>query len=340
MRIARRMNEQTPKTMSLGIVGKIKIGEKVDMGGGKSRPASLDYFRPDAPEQYMDFFRKVYGERPTKITVVFLSNDINEAVRNFYELRDGEGKRLAYGDGNTFYVATKQADNAIKDVVMEPENPQQWMNEVEKKSGQKWRERLVLRFAIPAIPVLGFWEFSTHGSESTIPQILGAVDTMQQMAGRIAGIPFDLIVEKKRSDKSGSKSVYTTVKIVANISAESAEIVRNLPMQFGAILTEQKVLELSAASHRETEPTYTPQQEHDAVEVEYFEAGETAAETADREFKKLRLEKIEDFTQAARFILKMADKDVRQICAEKLGDLAQSRGYQYDKANGIYRMPK
>lgn len=332
MRIARRINEQPEKTASLGVVGKIKIGEKVETTPGKSRPVSLDYFKPDAPEQYARFFSEYYGGKPTKITVVFLSNDMNEVCRNFYELRDGEGKRLAYGDGNTFFVATRQGDNTVKDVVVTPENPQSWMDETEKRAGGKWRERLILRFAIPALPLLGVWEFSTHGSGSTIPNIIGTIDTMQQMAGRIAGIPFDLIIEKVKSDKAGSKSVYPVVKIIPNISPESAEIVRGLPMQLGAILTQKKIAQLSTG-----EPVII---ENGVNETEFEEIEsspkKTAKERAELEFKKFRLETVDDYTLAAAMISKMAEKEVQFICAELLGDAAQRMGFSFDKEKKRY----
>jgi hypothetical protein len=66
------------------------------------------------------------------------------------------------------------------------------------------------------------------------------------MAGRLAGIPFDLIIEKVKSDKAGSKSVYPVVTMVCNISQESAALVRELPMQVGAMLTEQRITQLAS----------------------------------------------------------------------------------------------
>jgi len=334
MRIQRRINEEVQRAGGLGVVGKIKIGELIPTGNGKTRPTSLDYFRPDAPEQYARFFREYYSDKPNKITVVFLSNDMNEVCKNYYELRDGSGGRIAYGDGNTFFVATKQGDNMVKDVVITPQNPKVWMDESEQRSGGKWRERLVLRFAIPAIPVLGVWEFSTHGNNSTIPNIVGTIDTMLEMAGRIAGIPFDLIVEKVKSDKSGSKSVYPVVKIIPNISPESAEIVRGLPMQLGAILTQEKIVQLSTG-----ETKAIPQHIETVTEYEEFEElpEQTPKERAEAEFNKFALVSVEDYTKAAGLIAKMADKDVRLFCAEMLGDAAQKAGYSFDHQERRYK---
>lgn len=268
MRIKKRYNEATAaKTPGLGTVGHIRIGEKAKNSNGKEYPISLDYFKPDAPEQYMQFFRTAYGDNPKKLTIIFLSNDLNEVCRQFYELRDGSGARLAYGDGKTFYVATKQGDGTVKDVVTEPADPDAWMKAQESTAGKPWRERLVLRFALPQIPILGLWEFSTHGGGSTIPNIVGTVDTMLELAGRIAGIPFDLIVEKVKSDKAGSKSVYPVVSLIPNISQESAYIVRGLPMQLGTILTEEKIGQLSSGEPvQPVEVQETPFAEYEEIE--------------------------------------------------------------------------
>lgn len=329
MRIQRRINQESKKGASLGVVGKIKIGEMVDGKNGK-RPTSIDYFKACAPEQYARFFRDYYSDKPNKITVVFLSNDMNEVCKNFYELRDGSGGRIAYGDGKEFFVATKQGDNQIKDVIIVPQDPQRWMDDMEKTSGSKWKERLVLKFAIPAIPVLGVWEFSTHGTGSTIPNIVGTIDTMLEMAGRIAGIPFDLIVEKVKSDKAGSKSVYPVVKIIPNISPESAEVVRGLPMQLGAILTQEKILKLSNGGTIEANEIADKTTDIEFEEINLVEL--PAIDRANAVFKKFSLKLVSDYTNAARHIASMQDKEAQIICAEMLGDEAQKNGYSFDKS--------
>lgn len=276
MRIVRRIDQQAAKPASLGTVGHIRIGEKAVSQNGKEYPTSLDYFKPDAPEQYVQFFRAAYGERPAKITITFLSNDVHDVCRQFYELRDGSGGRIAYGDGVTFYVATKQGDGSVKDVVTVPPDVDKWMKAMETTAGKSWKERLVLKFAIPQIPVLGLWEFSTHGNASTIPNIIGTIDTVFDMAGRLAGIPFDLIIDKVKSDKAQSKSVYPVVTMVCNISQESAALVRELPMQVGAMLTEQRINQLASGDTRAT-IVHEDQPKESEPFTEYEEVSEPAA---------------------------------------------------------------
>lgn len=329
MRIVRRIDQAPAKVASLGTVGHIRIGEKATNANGKEYPTSLDYFKPDAPEQYLQFFRTAFGDKPAKITITFLSNDIGDVCRQFYELRDGSGGRMAYGNGVTFYVATKQGDGTVKDVVTTPPDVDKWMKAMETTAGKPWRERLVLKFAIPQIPVLGLWEFSTHANNSTIPNIIGTIDTVCEMAGRLAGIPFDLIIEKVKSDKAGSKSVYPVVTMVCNISQESAALVRELPMQVGAMLTEQRIAQLASGEHH-------PQPKEAEPFTEYEDVTETNTPAA--YIAAAQLNNPEQFTDLAGAIAKMPNKVFAKSCAELLGDEAQKRGYRFSREKKAYEI--
>lgn len=249
MRIRKRYKEETQEpAVKLAVVGKIRIGTKSDKG----TPVSLDYFKPDADAQYLQLFTDAYGAEPKSLTITFLSDDLRECCRHYYELRDTKGGRVAYGDGVEFFVATPNG-GAVIDVLHTPEDTDAFMDELAARVNSKWRERLTLRFALPQVPVLGVWQFSTHGSGTTIPNILGTIDLMKNLAGRIVGIPFDLKVEKVKSDKAGSRSVFPIVSLVPNISTESAAIVRSLPVQLGSMLTEKRIAELAAGEHTTTE---------------------------------------------------------------------------------------
>ena len=55
-KIKRRIGEPVAvadelQTVTLNVIGKIKIGEKRKTDAGKEYPASLDYFRPDTQPQ-------------------------------------------------------------------------------------------------------------------------------------------------------------------------------------------------------------------------------------------------------------------------------------------------
>ena len=282
-RIVRNRNDQNPKTVKMAVIGKICIGEKAQTASGKERPIALDYFKARADEQYAKLFREEYSEKPTTIPVVFVSEDMAQSCPCFYELRDGAGKRVANGDGVTFNVATKLNDNTVSDLVVTPPDIDKWMNDLERTSGGKWKEVLVLRFIIPNIPILGVWEFRTGGDDSTIPNIVGTIDTVKAMAGRISGIPFDLSVKIVKSDKAGSSSKYPVVSLVCNISEESARLVKSLPIGTFQTFTENSIRGIGSGEQAVTPTTLSSSDEiaKIAAEVKNILEGVEACNTED-----------------------------------------------------------
>ena len=318
-RIVRSRNDQNPKTVKMAVIGKIKIGEKKPSQNGGERPSAIDYFKPFADGMYEKLFREAYGEKPTTIPVFFVSEDMAQSCPCFYELRDGTGKRVANGDGITFNVATKLSDNTVSDLVVTPPDIDKWMNDLERTSGGKWKEVLVLRFIIPNIPILGVWEFRTGGDDSTIPNIVGTIDTVKAMAGRISGIPFDLSVKIVKSDKAGSSSKYPVVSLVCNISQESAELVKGLPIGTFQTFTENSIKGLGEGA------------KIDNI-VDDWQLIDATPTTID----SFNLTDKESFTAAAHTIAKMKDNEQRKDLAIALADKAQLYGFSWSKEHKQY----
>lgn len=225
MRI-KRENQRT----GIGIVGKIKVGEKHKE---KGYPTSLDYFRVDSDnKEYERLFKEAYGEKPTSIQIIFLSDDINHVCSEFLELRDNSGKVYARGDAKNFEVVVGEAYQKFTEeqLIKKSGSVEQAMENMAKKcnSSTGWRTRLVLRFLIPKIKgLIGEWQFSTHADASSIPQIVSVFDSILQLAGTVRMIPFDLNVKKVKSDKAGSKRNYTVVQLIPNISTENALLLKD-----------------------------------------------------------------------------------------------------------------
>lgn len=202
-RIARRNNQTSAST--LPEVGKIKIGEKHPE---KGYPMSLDYFK--ATGSYANEFYRIYGDKPTKLTVAFISNELSEVCNERYECWD-KGKRWGWGDGETFevwdgsrYVQVDKTSELLK--------------------GKKWDLMLTLRFVLLEMRgVMGYWTFTTKGKETTIPSIVKSFDFVRERANTIVGFPFDLIVEKKKGYNPGEARNYPTVQLVPNFSEATME---------------------------------------------------------------------------------------------------------------------
>lgn len=94
-RIKRNVAEER---LSFPIIGKIKVGIKTEKG----YPKGVDYFVPSG--KYSELFKRVYGDKPNTIQIVFISDDAKEACIERYEYRDDKGKLIAFGDGEIFNV--------------------------------------------------------------------------------------------------------------------------------------------------------------------------------------------------------------------------------------------
>lgn len=215
----------------LPIVGNIKCGIK----GDNKFPTSTDYFIPAG--KYAGMFTNEYGAKPSTIQIIFISNDPAEVCNERWEYRDKDGRLFASGDGENFKVWA-EAEKKYLDLQLSlyPD----LMQNVEKRcqSNKGWEVILTLRFVIPKVKgIAGLWQFSTKGNASSIPNIIGAFDTMQQFEGSIVGIPCDLNVAFAKSQKPGQQSRFPVVNLVPNMSDENIQMIKA-----GMINPDQKLL--------------------------------------------------------------------------------------------------
>lgn len=214
----------------LKVIGKLKVGQKITTKDGKEIPMSLDYFKADG--KFEALFHKTFGEKPQRIKVIFVSNEIEQVCNLRYEFRKG-AKLYARGDGKTFDVwdGKKYVEKTIE------------MEKLEKELGEA-QKVLTIRFLIPELKgIYGLWQLSTRG-ENSIGPIVATFDKILEMAGTIINIPFELIVEKVVSQKPDSKASFPIISLIPNLSNEALEIVGAAIEQgkeFRGLITEEKV---------------------------------------------------------------------------------------------------
>jgi hypothetical protein len=210
MRIQREV-----KTNTLPLIGRIKVGEKTTNSAGKEYPRSLDYFRPTG--KYTKQFFDVFGDKPDKIGIVFVTDDINEACSQYFACWT-DGKKWGTGDGQTFSVWDKDANKYIEN--LGKDDP--------RVRALKWEEYTTLKFVIPAIPtVLGYWEFTTKGKKSSIPGIIQAFDFVKERVGTTVALPFDLVVSKATGRTPGAATSYPVVQLILNAGEENMSAIKN-----------------------------------------------------------------------------------------------------------------
>lgn len=219
-----RININRPTTgiqrVVLPRVGFIKVGYKEKAANGKEYPKSVDYFIPTG--KYAGLFSKAYGEKPQTIQIVFPDDAPEKVCNEMYEYRDDDGRRIAYGDGETFFVwngkqycqySTKDYPNLMEGVAKK--HP----NRAVLNGGDGWIVTLTVTFIIPLVRgVGGVWQFTTKGTASTIPNIRDTFDAILEEKKFVKGIIFDMNVQFAVSQKPGDRSRYPVVTIVPNES--------------------------------------------------------------------------------------------------------------------------
>lgn len=238
-RIQSRKSESAAST--LPEIGKIKIGEKAMSSGGKEYPKSLDYFRPTG--NFANEFTNMYGDKPAKLSVCFITDDIQEVCNERYESWV-KGKRWGWGDGATFTVWDTTLNEGKGAYVSGLPATDQRVKSL------KWDIMLTLRFVLLELKgIMGYWTFQTKAKATTIPSVVKAFDFVREKAGTIIGFPFNLIVERKTGYSPGEAKSYPVVTLVPNFSQDAIEMVSNYLEAGGnvhklttAMIAQQKIL--------------------------------------------------------------------------------------------------
>lgn len=212
-------------------IGRVKIGAKATNAQGKEYPTSLDHFI--ATGKFTTEFQRVFGEKPTKLTVMFISDDLQEVCNERYECWD-KGKLWGSGDGSKFRVYDPTAKAYVEDI--DATDP--------RVTALKWDMMLTLRFVLPEMKgILGVWVFSTKAKMTTIPSVIKAFDFVRERANTIVGFPFSLIVEKKKGYSPGEARNYPVVSLIPNFSDETIDKVRDYIDAGGKIAEVKHVIE-------------------------------------------------------------------------------------------------
>lgn len=220
-RIIRKEGDQK---LGLSIIGNLSCGIKEE---GKKYPRSIDYFRPRG--KYVNYFQKAYGDTPSTIHVMFISDVPNEACKEEYEYRDDSGRLWGKGDGMEFLIWNEKKDRyELFNAAEYPDIMDRLHAKINSKRG--WTETLTLRFLLPKISnVIGLWQLSTKGSHSSIPNIVETFNTVLNYRQSVKGVIFDLNVELVKSQKPGAQSKFPVITMVLNNSDENlAEVKGNL----------------------------------------------------------------------------------------------------------------
>jgi hypothetical protein len=235
-----RITEESSLISQIRCIGNIKVGEKTDKGF----PTSLDYFKATGP--YANKFEQTLG-KPDKLEITFFSDDIHDVCYERFEIRTAKnfdgigGKLFAQSDGEEFKIYSKDKPPALFNIKEHPEIK----NQIKERCKGVWYRVLTLRFIILKMTgIFGVWQFTTRGKETSIKDIRNTFDYVQEHAGTVVNIPFDLIVKKVTSQRPGSRNSYPIVSLIPNLSKNSIDLVKEIKDQNIGLITEDKLRSL------------------------------------------------------------------------------------------------
>lgn len=188
-------------------LGKIKLGIKVKGQGQSTYPKATDYFV--VPESIMEHV----GEKPTKLNIVFPSDDREEIVPQYLRCYGLSHGLVCWGTGAK---ARRLMDKKTGEIAGRDTLDWEWhdidCNTQEcEEYGTRCRKVMNLMFSMPDVPGLGVWQLDTSSFYS-IREINSSLDLIQKATnGRIAFIPLILSLSPMDVHPPGQKrkSVHT-----------------------------------------------------------------------------------------------------------------------------------
>ena len=199
--------------ISCDMRGKITTGTKSDKGF----PVSLDYFDiSEFPE-----LRAVYGEKPSKLVLIFPSNNIEDFVFTEYSQWGGKGKtavkkRYCDGESCTFNAAGKVNGKAI-----EPGTSCHCVCKQFDLTGEDACKCYTSIKAFVVNPNTGKienhipYKFENHSVNSSDNVLTEIIKISQITGGRLMGVPFLMSVTMKETLKAGEKRKFPIWSIQA-----------------------------------------------------------------------------------------------------------------------------
>ena len=176
--------------------GKIRLGIMVQGAGGKMYPRATDYFVCPEPVQ------KVYGDKPTALTILFPVDDQAVLFPQQLKLYKKSGGLWCAGDGET----AKRWSDAGE--LVERPCPCDFL-----ESGE-CGPHATLNFFIDRVPGIGVWQLDT-GNKTSIVQLNTGLEQALAAFGGLRGIPFILRLEPQetqRWDEGKRQMVRTTIQ--------------------------------------------------------------------------------------------------------------------------------
>lgn len=199
----------TSEIRRLPRLGKVRLGlKKESPRTGNPYPEATDYFV--CPDEV----KKIYGEKPTELKIVFPTEDSPQQWLKRYSLTrglvcrgDGE-KAVAQVDLRTGEIATRETEQTtLKEVTCDPENCPAY-------KAKQCRPLMTLQFLLPDVPgALGVYQLDTSSRNSIIN--INSTLELVKACGRVRMIPLILKLVPLEVQPEGKKKTVHILQLVS-----------------------------------------------------------------------------------------------------------------------------
>jgi len=174
--------------------GKIRLGIKKEGEGGQDYPTPTDYFV--CPEEV----KKVFGDRPKELRIMFPTEDQTQWASQFLRCYSDKRGLICRGDGETAIArvdvktgeiaARNSSVTELKEIICRP-------GSCPLHQDKRCRQVMNLQFLLPDCPGLGVYQLDT-GSYYSIRNINSMLALIRATCRRVSMIPLTLrLVEKE-----------------------------------------------------------------------------------------------------------------------------------------------
>jgi len=190
-------------------LGKIRLGIKEALSGGREYPREVDYFVVPAE------VAAVYGEKTKMLDVMFPINDVEAVFPQAYKMYGGGKGLKCVGNGETSLRLDEKTQ-----MMQERACPCDLLT---KKVCQRRAHLLVM---LPKVSLGGIYQIDV-GSYHSIVDINSGLDYVQALIGRFAMVPLILKRVPRETHDGGRKAIHYPLQIfLAEGNMEAVEALR------------------------------------------------------------------------------------------------------------------
>jgi len=206
-------------------LGKIRLGIKKESANGVPYPSPTDYFV--CPEEV----RKVFGEKPQELRIMFPTEDETQWASQFLRCYSASRGLICRGDGEmavarvdlrTGEIAGKDAGaTELKEITCSPANCTYYQR-------AQCRRVMNLQFLLPDCPGFGVYQLDTSSFHSIV-NINSSLELIRGICGRLGMLPLLLKLVEQEVQPEGKKKKIRVLSLTAPYSLLEIQKYARLP---------------------------------------------------------------------------------------------------------------